>query len=113
MEMSNSTASFQEIQDKFNDCRQILTAIGDEVRQSILVTLMQNTCKEGMRVGEITAHTHLSRPAVSHHLKVMKDAGIVRMRKEGTMTFYHINVDAFEPLKKLVMLVDETMERHY
>ena len=46
--MSNSTASFQEIQDKFNDCRQILTAIGDEVRQSILVTLMQNTCKEGI-----------------------------------------------------------------
>ena len=113
MAMSNSTASFQEIQDKYNGCRQILTAIGDEVRQSILVTLMQNTCKEGMRVGEITAYTHLSRPAVSHHLKVMKDAGIVRMRKEGTMTFYHINVDAFEPLKKLVMLVDESMERHY
>lgn len=107
--MNNNAASFKAIQDKFNDCRQILTAIGDEVRQSILVTLMQSTCKEGMRVGEITTHTHLSRPAVSHHLRVMKDAGIVRMRKAGTMTFYHINVDAFEPLKRLVMLVDETM----
>lgn len=111
--MGNSPASFKAIQDKFNDCRQVLTAIGDEVRQSILVTLMQSTCKEGMRVGEITAHTHLSRPAVSHHLKIMKDAGIVRMRKEGTMTFYHISVDAFEPLKKLVLLVDETMERNH
>lgn len=60
-------------------------------------------------MGEITAHTHLSRSAVSHHLKVMKDAGIVRMRKEGTMTFYHINMYAFEPLNKLVMLVDEIM----
>ncbi|MEG6523627.1 ArsR/SmtB family transcription factor [Desulfotomaculum sp. 1211_IL3151] len=40
-----------------------------------------------MRVGEIKAKTHLSRPAVSHHLKILKDIGIVKMREEGTKNF--------------------------
>lgn len=45
----------------------------------------------GMRVGEVTQHTHLSRPAVSHHLKILKDAGIVKFIKRGTMNFYYTN----------------------
>lgn len=107
--MACSPQNAQALQAKFDECRLLLTAIGDDVRQNILVILMQSTCKEGLRVGEITAGTHLSRPAVSHHLKVMKDAGIVRMRKQGTMTFYHVNVQAFAPLRELVLLTDETL----
>ena len=38
-------------------------------------------------VGEITKQTHLSRPAVSHHLRILREAGIILMRKEGTKTF--------------------------
>lgn len=95
--MENYEPDIKELEKDFNRCRPILTAIGDEVRQSILIALMHNTCSEGMRVGEITACTHLSRPAISHHLKIMKDAGIIRMRKEKTMTFYHINIEAFKP----------------
>ena len=91
-------------------CQQILLAIGDEIRQQILITLMKCTCKNGMRVGEITEHTHLSRPAISHHLKIMKDAGLLKMRKEGTMTFYYINVHVFKPLKELILIVDEVMK---
>lgn len=62
---------------------------------------MHGSCEKGMRVLEITSYTHLSRPAVSHHLKVMKDAGVVHMRKEGTMTFYTLNLDVYEPLRQL------------
>lgn len=43
----------------------------------------------------------------------MKDAGIVRMRRESTMTFYPINADAFEPLKESVMLVDGIMGKYH
>lgn len=98
--------TIQAIEEGFNECRHILTAIGDEVRQSILVAMMHRSCEQGMRVVEITACTHLSRPAVSHHLKIMKDAGVVYMRKEGTMTFYHLNLNAYEPLKQLFVDID-------
>lgn len=98
--------TIQAIEEGFNQCRPILTAIGDEVRQSILVAMMNRACEQGMRVVEITACTHLSRPAVSHHLKIMKDAGVVHMRKEGTMTFYRLNLDAYEPLKELFLDID-------
>lgn len=103
----------QRIQDDFHECGQILIAIGDEVRQSILLELLKNTCEEGMRVGEITACTHLSRPAISHHLKVLKDAGIVYMRKVRTMTFYHINVHAIDLLKKMVLHIDSAVKQYY
>lgn len=38
----------------------------------------------GVRVNDISKKTHLSRPAVSHHLQILKQAGILNMRKEGT-----------------------------
>ncbi|MGX7198722.1 ArsR/SmtB family transcription factor [Enterococcus nangangensis] len=99
--------TIQAIEKGFIACQPILTAIGDEVRQSILLTMMNNgTCEKGMRVVEITACTNLSRPAVSHHLKIMKDAGVVHMRKEGTMTFYTLNLSVYEPLKQLFLDID-------
>ena len=61
-------------------------AIGDETRQAILLVLMETECQTGLRVGEITKQTHLS-PAVSHHLRILREAGIILMRKEGTKTF--------------------------
>jgi len=37
--------------------------------------------------------THLSRPAVSHHLQILKDAGILKMRREGTKNYYYFDPD--------------------
>ncbi len=67
-------------------------AIGDETRQAILLVLMETECQTGLRVGEITKQTHLSRPAVSHHLRILREAGIILMRKEGTKNFYYIDI---------------------
>ncbi len=47
----------------------------------------------GSRVIDIAATTNLSRPAVSQHLQILKDAGIVKMRKEGEMTYYDLGPD--------------------
>ncbi len=69
------------------NCQKILLAIGDETRQAIIIALMETTCKTGLRVGEITEKIHLSRPAVSHHLKILRDAGIILMREEGAKNF--------------------------
>lgn len=76
----------------FAKCCKGISAIGDETRQSILLALMEGP-GEGMRVGAITEKTNLSRPAVSHHLKVLRDANIVTVNEIGTMNFYYLNPD--------------------
>lgn len=101
------------IKEDFAKCRKILLAIGDETRQAIIMTLMETTCASGMRVGEITEWTHLSRPAVSHHLKILLEAGIIMMRKEGTMNFYFIDVRSkLILMKNLIKHIDELLAIH-
>lgn len=60
----------------------------------------------GARVGDITERTNLSRPAVSHHLQIMKDAGIMKVRKEGTKNYYYFDpeMEAFEKLISTLQL---------
>lgn len=77
--------------EQFNRCRPVLTALGDENRQLIIRVLIENGGKGGMRVGEIQKNTNISRTAVSHHLKVLKGAGIITLRKSGTMNFYYLD----------------------
>ena len=107
----NKKEQIAVIQEDFRKAQLILTAIGDETRQIILLVLMESDCQDGLRVGEITAKTHLSRPAVSHQLRILKDAGIVEMREEGTKNFYYINVFAkLQILKKLVLDIEHLMK---
>ena len=76
--------------EEFQKCQKSIVAIGDETRQRIILTLLEPEAG-GMRVGEITERTHLSRPAVSHHLQILKAARIVAMKRKGTMNFYYLN----------------------
>lgn len=79
---------------EFAACKKVLSALGDETRQHLILEMMQMEQCDGVRVGEITQRTHLSRPAVSHHLQILKDAGIIKMRREGTKNYYYFNADA-------------------
>ena len=81
----------KSIKSQFTASRRLLAAIGDETRQSIILTLMEADCS-GVRVGEITSKTHLSRPAVSHHMRILLDAGIVGVTPEGTKNYYWLNL---------------------
>ena len=98
-----------ELADGFSDCAKMLTAIGDETRQYLILEMMKMGNCSGVRVGEITEKTNLSRPAVSHHLQIMKDAGIVKVRKEGTMNFYYFDPEmaALERLISTLALAKE------
>jgi DNA-binding transcriptional ArsR family regulator len=100
----------KQLADEFRECRAVLAAIGDETRQLIILSLMKGTFP-GMRVGEITKRTNLSRPAVSHHLKILKDAKIINIVKQGTMNFYHINPakSDLRLMKRLFSHVEELM----
>ncbi|MGN7477768.1 ArsR/SmtB family transcription factor [Solibacillus silvestris] len=110
----NKEEQLNNIKEDFINSQKILQAIGDETRQSILLVLMRTDCQTGLRVGEITEQTHLSRPAVSHHLKILRDAGVILMRKEGTMNFYFINIHSkIGLLKNLVTDIDKFMGDFY
>lgn len=82
---------FNHFTQKFNVCRPALCAIGDETRQLILRVLIENCGKGGLRVGDIQNNTNISRAAVSHHLKILKNAGIINVRHEGTKNFYYLD----------------------
>ncbi len=86
---------WEEIEDlatNFEACHKTLAAIGNETRQRIILEMMRMDFN-GSRVLDISVKTNLSRPAVSHHLKILKDAGIVRVRKEGTKNYYYLDPD--------------------
>lgn len=80
-----------QLAQRFNACRPALCAIGDETRQLIIRVLIENCGTGGLRVGEIQNSTNISRAAVSHHLKILKDAGIIAVRQEGTKNYYYLD----------------------
>lgn len=80
-----------QLAQNFNACRLALCAIGDETRQLIIRVFIENCGTGGLRVGEIQKSTNISRAAVSHHLKILKDAGIITVRQEGTKNYYYLD----------------------
>ena len=58
----------QQTMNLMRECIPIFTVLGDENRHQILRVLWEHG---RMNVNELTEHLHLSRPAVSHHLKIM------------------------------------------
>lgn len=97
------------LSEHFASCASMLSAMGDETRQHIILEMLKIGKCSGVRVGEITEKTNLSRPAVSHHLQIMKDAGIVKVRKEGTKNYYYFDpeMEAFEHLIAVLQMAME------
>lgn len=72
---------------EIKDVTRFLVALGDPVRLQLLYLLGD----QGRRnVGEIAANFRLSRPAISHHLKVLKDAGVLDSEKVGQEVYYRL-----------------------
>ena len=90
----------KKIANELKECKKPFLALGDETRQQIIIALLESDCN-GIRVGEITKKTNLSRPAVSHHLSILRDAGMINMRREGTKNYYF--VDASESQWKRIL----------
>ena len=62
-------------------------AIADETRQKI----MSACCCCELSVSEIVEKIGYSQPTISHHLAILRDAGLVDIREEGKQTFYTLN----------------------
>ncbi len=74
----------------------VLDALGDPTRRAVLELI-----RGGARpVGAIAAELPVSRPAVSQHLHVLKEAGLVRDRKDGTRRLYSVDPRGLEELRR-------------
>jgi DNA-binding transcriptional ArsR family regulator len=70
-------------------------ALGDPTRRAIVASLAERP----RAVGDLAAELPISRPAVSQALKVLKDAGLVSERAEGTRRIYRLNPAAVAALR--------------
>lgn len=90
----------QQTMSTLRACIPVFTVLADENRHKILQLLLENG---QMNVNAITERLHLSRPAVSHHLKIMLDAQTVAVEQIGKERFYSIAMaDAVALLQQLV-----------
>ena len=72
-----------------------LGLLGDPTRRAIFELLARRPCS----VGELARQLPVSRPAVSQHLRVLKDGGLVVSRAEGTRRVYQLNPDGVSALR--------------
>ena len=72
-----------------------MNALGDATRR----TIFERLASRPMAVGELAGELPVSRPAVSQHLKVLRDAGLVIVRSEGTRRLYEVDATGIEALR--------------
>lgn len=90
-----------------SECIPTFTMLQDENRQQILMLLFDNN---KMTVTEITNCLLLSRPAVSHHLKLLLDAELVQVTKNGKERIYSLCLEkAVKQLRDLLSSIENDM----
>jgi len=104
---------FKRLLIKFKSCGPIFIALGDEIRQNLILDIV-NAGSEGINVTDLASRTKLSRPAISHHLKVLKDCGLINPIKMGTQIFYKLNMkeklseasDLFQSIQNVIQKIN-------
>jgi DNA-binding transcriptional ArsR family regulator len=92
---------------EWRNISKVFTALGDEHRQRILLTFEPG---ERLNVGQIVAVATLSRSAVSHHLKILREAGVLESVKEGKEVYFWIAKGALvEALERVLQHVRENV----
>lgn len=90
------------------DVVEFAKAIADETRQHI----MKLCCCQRLTVSEITEQIGVSQPTVSHHLAILRDAGLVTVEREGREAYYSLNCERITVCCGQLMLTfapDETV----
>ncbi|WP_027106733.1 ArsR/SmtB family transcription factor [Ligilactobacillus ceti] len=90
--------------DKFVGEFAVINALADRNRQKIITLLFENK-NEGMTVTEITRQMTITQPAVSHHLKILRETQLVAFKKRGLQSLYYLTLE--EPLANLETVIHE------
>jgi ArsR family transcriptional regulator, arsenate/arsenite/antimonite-responsive transcriptional repressor len=94
----------QQAIDVFRSCIPLFNALSDPARQDIILLLAE---KEILSVNEIAEQSKLSRPAISHHLKIMRGINLLKIEQKGTQRYYSLSLDqSVQQLKELIKIVE-------
>ena len=85
------STALEELAQIFADCKPLFFAFAEMPRQQILLLLTEH---QEMNVGQLADRLPLSRPAISHHLKILRQAGLVEVRQQGTENFHYLSAQA-------------------
>ena len=77
----------------------LFKALNDPTRREILELLQ----KGDRSAGEIADRFHISKPSISHHLDLLKQAGLVEAMKEGQFIYYSLNTTVVDEIVKWFM----------
>ncbi|WP_159722520.1 ArsR/SmtB family transcription factor [Enterococcus sp. CSURQ0835] len=98
-------SDLKQLKNEFAALSDFLIALGDEKRQAILIALLADHACQGLRVTDLATTVELSRPAISHHLKILKQAHLIDFYSEGTKNYYYLSHDIKE-ITQLQHLLD-------
>lgn len=76
----------------------VLDALGNQTRRDILAMLKE----EALPVGDIAARLPISRPAVSKHLRILENAGLVEYTSSGTRNIFRLRAGGFDAARLYV-----------
>ena len=85
----------------------VAQALADPIRRDILRMLKER----GLTAGAIAAAFAVSRPAVSRHLRVLREAGLVRDVPQGRQRLYQLDLSALTELESFLQALRESRER--
>ena len=89
----------------WNGIARVFSALGDEHRQRMLLLFEAG---ERLTAGQIVEASTLSQPTVSHHLKVLREAGVLKSEKQGREVYFWIDKKALrQALIQVVDYIDE------
>lgn len=86
-------------EDKLFDIAELFKVFGDSTRMKIIAALL----KEELCVGEIAVVTNSTQSAISHQLRILKQAKLVKYRKEGKIVYYALDDDHISKIYKLAL----------
>lgn len=86
---------------------QLFKALNDPTRRRILELLG----KDDMSAGDIADQFAMSKPSISHHLDLLRQAGLVESVKKGQFIYYSINTTVFDELVKWMLKFRQTKKK--
>lgn len=77
----------------------LFKALNDPTRREILTLLK----KKDLTAGEIADSFHISKPSISHHLEILKQADLVSSQKQGQFVLYSINTTILDDMLSFIL----------
>ncbi|MEK3884336.1 metalloregulator ArsR/SmtB family transcription factor [Paenibacillus sp. PL2-23] len=108
METPDTTQLETIVHRQLRECSPIFLALADPVRQDIIMMLTKH---DSLNVAQIVERSPMSRSAISHHLKILKQAKLLHATKVATEIFYSLDIEGpVLQLKDFLATTDRIIE---